>query len=235
MTQDVLLTIFFEGTANTLRPLTTQIGMFAEACGATDLTNPASPPPSRVDEGGSTADTATLPCFKMQYDGCGVTNGLSGTLFAEGLREQCAEISKRIAQLSAVWRRVRVNALGLSRGGIACIFLAQALAEVECADQLDLTMLLYDPVPGDLVWTGFPFTGIRAKDLRHCSSLRSVLAIYPHEPLPDMTFHAPVLPAYPAECKVEEDVTLGCHQGALFRTGRGQRFAASNLSFRRIK
>ena len=219
MEPEAILSVFFEGTANTLRPPTTQIGLFAEACAAHDLT----PPEARVPRD----ETA----FKMQFDGCGVTNGLSGTLFAEGLREQCGRVHYRVEQLLARFRSVRVNALGLSRGGIACIFLAQALAPLPRAR---LAMLLYDPVPGDLTWSGVPFTGVRAKDLRHCENLERVLAVYPHEPLPDFTFHAPVLPAYPPACAVEEDATLGCHQGALFRTGRGERFAASNLSFRRI-
>lgn len=55
--------------------------------------------------------------------------------------------------------------------------------------------------------------------------------------MPDVTFHAPLLVAYPAHgCDVEEDVTLGCHQGALFATRRSNHAVhrASNLSFRRI-
>uniref|UniRef100_A0A7S2FZ46 Uncharacterized protein n=1 Tax=Octactis speculum TaxID=3111310 RepID=A0A7S2FZ46_9STRA len=109
--------------------------------------------------------------------------------------------------------------------------------------RIDLNMLLFDPVPGDLVWTGFPFTGYGHTDLSRCTPfLKRILAIYPHEPLPDLSFHAPVLCKYPKGCYVEEDVTLGCHQGALFMTRRvpreeGNRNSidlASNLSFRRI-
>ena len=45
--------------------------------------------------------------------------------------------------------------------------------------------------------------------------LRRVLAIYPYEPLPAFTFHAPLIATYPADCVVDEVASLGCHQGAL--------------------
>lgn len=74
-------------------------------------------------------------------------------------------------------------------------------------------------------------------DLRRCRCLRRVLALYPYEPLPDYTFHAPCLLRYHPDTRVEEDVTLGCHQGALFRTALvpvESCDVASNLSFRRL-
>ena len=41
---------------------------------------------------------------------------------------------------------------------------------------------------------------------------------------------------WPPEAEVEEDVTLGCHQGALFGTKKSHHpiHVASNLAFRRI-
>merc|ERR1712087_714302 len=112
-------------------------------------------------------------------------------------------------------------------------------------------MLIFDPVPGNSLWFGIPFTGSDCSNLTTATNLRDVLALHPHEPLPAVAFHAPLLFQYPAGCEVEEDVTLGCHQGALFgtsapRTGdallamamdRGGHMTcqlASNLSFRRI-
>ena len=112
--------------------------------------------------------------------------------------------------------------------------------------------------------------GGRCSTARQCinlsasSNLAAVLAIYPHEPLPDLAFHAPILPHYPTSsscgsggsggdscvCDVEELVTLGCHQGALFAPNLSvfeQRnsattpiacsplLLASNLSFLRIR
>ena len=128
------------------------------------------------------------------------------------------------------------NVLALSRGGIGGIFLAQALAKHKSPKRIELNMLLFDPVPGDQVFSGFPYTGMYARDVSDCTCLRRVLALYPHEPLPEIAFHAPVLCAYPETCMVEEDVTLGCHQGALFSTRRSENstHVASNLSFKRI-
>ena len=63
------ISVFFEGTANTLDPITTQIGEFAAATCALDITD-AGPP-----------ETSRGP-FKMAFDGCGVTHGTRGTLFA---------------------------------------------------------------------------------------------------------------------------------------------------------
>ena len=62
--------------------------------------------------------------------------------------------------LSAGAKRVLCNCLGLSRGGLALMILAQQLSALP-ADQtqrIDLNLCLFDPVPGRLVATGFPFT-----------------------------------------------------------------------------
>jgi len=233
-----VLSVFFEGTANTLDPTTTQIGIFAKASSALDITERAGP--ISPSEGP----------FKMAFDGCGVTNGCLGVLFAAGLTSQCRKVVQKIDELlDAHPGRLRCNALGLSRGGLALFILARRLASHE---RVDLSMCIFDPVPGTMVSTGFPCTGSGMEDLSGCRSLRKVLAIYPHEPLPDVALHAPMLGIYPQGCAVEEDVTLGCHQAALFRTrtvpqhtyyDSGARSkkgristvdAASNLSFHRI-
>jgi hypothetical protein len=36
----------------------------------------------------------------------------------------------------------------------------------------------------------------KAADLRRCHNLRRVLGLYPVEPIPDIAFHAPLLPTY---------------------------------------
>ena len=43
-----------------------------------------------------------------------------------GLREEAQAVTQRVEALIAEGRRVQCNAIGQSRGGIACIFLAQA-------------------------------------------------------------------------------------------------------------
>ncbi|KAJ1462273.1 hypothetical protein M885DRAFT_506446 [Pelagophyceae sp. CCMP2097] len=223
----VLLTVFWEGTANTILPPTTQIGLFAAACPAHDV--------SRGFAAGLLDDSKATD-FKVTFDGCSVTNGLPGLLFGAGLRDQAAVVAERIHAVLKVRPSVVVNVLGLSRGGIGGIFLAQALATSEAQERIALNMLLFDPVPGDQTWSGFPFTGFYGRDVSDCKCLERVVALYPHEPLPDVAFHAPVLIVYPAACRVEEDVTLGCHQGALFATRYSSHkvHVASNLSFLRI-
>lgn len=218
-----VVNVFWEGTANTLDPPTTQISLFAVACVGLD-----------VGAQSEALEHSDGP-FKLAFAGCGVSHGLKGALFANGLREEAGLVASHVTTLSKRGRHVVLNVYGLSRGGIAAIFLAQALQD-RAASALSLNMLLFDPVPGDFVWSGFPWTGKNAKDVSLCYPLRRVLALYPHEPLEWFAFHAPVLCKYPPDCSVEEDVVLGCHQGALFGTGcsRDTITISSNLSFRRI-
>lgn len=210
------LTVFMEGTANTLQPITTQVGLFFEHTDAADVTGTE----TSID-----LDSPTPLRLKMGYDGCGVTNGIAGVIWAFGLASQCDRIMVRIQTILAS-KRTRplcVTALGLSRGGIGALMLAQrlgALAEGS-RNRLRLSLCLFDPVPGNLVNTvryldlpGWS-TARQVMDISQ-SPARSVLAIYPTEPLPDLAFHAPILPRYPDACEVDEDATLGCHQGALY-------------------
>mmetsp|Transcript_831 Transcript_831/g.996 ORF Transcript_831/g.996 Transcript_831/m.996 type:complete len:340 (+) Transcript_831:64-1083(+) len=218
-----VLIVFFEGTANTLDPLTTQIGIFAAACQATNVT-----------AGAGSVQVSEGP-WKMAFDGCGVTHGTLGALFAAGLDEQCNSV---VGVVKAIMKQhpIKVVAVGLSRGGIACMKLALKLSKFSNTE-VSLSMLMFDPVAGNAVWTGFPYTASLSQNLQCCKNLERVLAIYPFEPLPDIAMHAPSLVKYPPETNVEEDVSLGCHQGALFMTSPRPTVShtiASNLSFRRI-
>jgi hypothetical protein len=169
-----------------------------------------------------------------------VSHGIGGTLFANGLRDEAEEVRDIVSKLMESQHHVVVNVFGLSRGGIAAIYLAQALSgEGFSPNKLTLNMMLFDPVPGDQVLSGFPWTGRNAKDVSGCAALKRVLALYPHEPLPWISFHAPLLCRYPDTCRVDEDVILGCHQGALYATARMNRHLdamtlACNLSCRMI-
>jgi hypothetical protein len=140
---------------------------------------------------------------------------------------------------------VHVVAVGLSRGGMACMKLAQKLAQQftqqtdnDDDDMVTASLLLFDPVPGNAVSTGFPWTAYGSQDLSACHNLRRVLALYPYEALPDIAMHAPTLCRYNHETTlVQEDVCPGCHQGALFMptaTPINAYEEASNLSIRRI-
>ena len=105
-----------------------------------------------------------------------------------------------------------------------------------------MSLLLFDPVPGDLLTVAqLDLLGLTntfaSKDLSNCLCLSRVLALYPYEPLPAILCHAPVLCRYPSHCMVEEEVTLGCHQGALMTFGlQGPHVdLPSSLCFLRIR
>jgi len=142
---------------------------------------------------------------------------LPGTIWASGLAEQCATVCHRVQALLRLLAPapLAVNCVGLSRGGIAALSLAQALGALP-RRQLRLRLCLFDPVPGN--WYCDPCKLTVARQCADCSSslnLDKVLAVYPHEKLPLIACHGPLLAKYPSRCVVEEDATLGCHQAAL--------------------
>lgn len=205
----VTLSVFMEGTGNPLQPVTTQIGLFSKLCTAAELSAQRTDFPDQPGH------------YKLSFDGCGVTHGLSGTIFASGLREQCALVKEYVSRFVNVYKSVKVNFVGLSRGGIGGLYLAQTLASFG-PDALQLNMLLYDPVPGNFIWMaryvdcGGCMNANRCMDVSACRCLGHVLVLYPHEPLPSIAVHAPVLARFPQGCDLEQDVILGCHQGALW-------------------
>jgi hypothetical protein len=229
------LSIFWEGTANTLRPTTTLVGVFFEQCLADDVT-------SGFKQGGA------LKEMKMGFDGCGVVAGLAGTIWAIGLLGQCDIVVARVQDILATTglSALNINVLGLSRGAVGALYLSQKLSSLPLAVQakISLRLCLFDPVPGNLIHSAryADLLGISTAnavmDVSHCSCIKRCLAIYPHEPLPDLAFHAPVLPTYPPTCELEEDSTLGCHQGAFYPpavVGRDRSvYRASLVSYHRV-
>lgn len=105
---------------------------------------------------------------------------------------------------------------------MAVIMLMQRLANYR---NVSINALLFDPVPGNLISSsycdilGLTFAN-QCISLQECTNLNHVVALYPYIPLPDLAFHAPILPKYPKlnspHLQLEEQVILGCHQGALF-------------------
>lgn len=231
------LTIYFEGTSNSLRRLTTQIALFARLTAGYNLNNLQSS--SNYDDEDH---------YHLSFDGCGVTNGLLGVLFATGLLTQCNQAVQRIQEILSATATsspsttsavdLIVNIVGLSRGGIAVIYLTQLLHKrISDINKLQINLLLFDPVPGNLIWTtkyldlcSFT-TANSAMNLSKCHHIHDILALYPYLPLPDFAFHAPLFPKYPSNChEIIEDACLGCHQGVLFC----QPFPECRLSFTRI-
>ena len=83
--------MFFEGTSNPLWQLVTQIGLFAEITSGTDL-KPLSPSASPPPHHSRSYDPLASEAYRIAFDGCGVTNGLGGVIFANGLWSQCEEV-----------------------------------------------------------------------------------------------------------------------------------------------
>ena len=224
------LTVLWCGTSGDLASQTTQIGFFARFLCAVNIT--------ANDE----AVEESSHDYVIAFDGCGVTHGFCGAVCAVGVRSQAQTVVERTETLLTLGGHLRINVVGLSRGGIAAMLLAQKLAHISPM-RLEAHLLLFDPVPGNLIcesklWTPCARLGVALSnanavtDLRSCTNLRSVLAIYPVEALPACCLHAPVFARYPspAQCRVVEDAVLGCHQGALFVSSD----LASLLSFVRI-
>lgn len=234
MEYSVTLSVFFCGTGGSLRHQTTQIGKFAYNTDAIDITD-GFPFDSTVVE------RLKGTQLKMAFNGCGEDYGFRGSIFAHGLKEQCQKVVNRIETIIERKLTLCLNCLGLSRGGIATLHLIQMLSDYSLND-LKINACLFDPVPGNLITTTklFDHLGLtvanKSMDVSKSKNLCSVLALYPHEPLPDIAFHAPIIPKYPSNtwCEVEEDVTLGCHQGALMNTVDPYRDLPSTLSYIRI-
>jgi len=179
---------------------------------------------------------ATPGSYKLSFPGCGVSHGLRGTLFAHGLREQVGIVHRYLDAFIKAGNTIQVNFVGLSRGGIGGLYLAQELACFS-ASQVVLNLLLFDPVPGNLVWMASfldvagQMNANQAMDVSSVKNLGRVEVLYPYEPLPAIAFHAPLLAKFPSGCNLREDVILGCHQGALFLHQR----ADTCLSFAMIR
>jgi hypothetical protein len=213
---DAVLSVFFCGTDGNLADPRTLIEYFYRWTVADELDQH-----TRNDDEMSVivTDRPARTHLKLAFDGCGTAFGAMGVLFASGLQQQVAvavahirKLLQKIPPLTAL----HVNVVGLSRGACAAMFLAQHLSSFDSM-RLHLNLCLFDPVPGNLIATSdldccLMTTANQATDLRACAPLRRVLALYPHEPLPDLAFHAPLMGQYPSLCQVEEDVFLGCHQ-----------------------
>lgn len=155
---------------------------------------------------------------KIGFDGCGITDGMNGMLFGTGLEEQCETVVQEVHRLLNNNDKVTINCYGHSRGGIAALMLAKKLGGF-AKDQVEMNLAVLDPVPGNLIFSAntdlFRLTlANQVMDLSECHNLNRVLAIYPYEPLPDLAFHAPIIPLYPKHTILEEDIIPGCHAGA---------------------
>lgn len=153
-----IVTVCWCGTDGILAPATTQVGLFFMLTAAQDISH-SSNGHGKVDRGAEdlanilssrTASAGPPLHLKMGFDGCGQTNGCTGMICAEGLSEQCRCVVQRVEQLlthlagRGDGRSVVLNVLGLSRGGMAAMKLAQTLANVD-PNMFELNLCLFDP------------------------------------------------------------------------------------------
>lgn len=204
---NVVVSCFFGGSSSSFANRTSLVEMFGRWC-----------------QDGAGSDSEDDISTKLLFDGVGVAYGTMGMLFGRGLDEQAAQVVARVKRLRETFGEIDVpvcvNAVGLSRGGVACLVLAKLLQE-EFGSKVRLNLLLIDPVPGNSItavkfdrFVGASWTR-QCIDLTNVTCISRVLSIYPHEPLPDVAFHAPLIPSFHPSVKVEEDVVLGCHLGAI--------------------
>ncbi|PWY54987.1 hypothetical protein DGG96_14395 [Legionella qingyii] len=163
--------------------------------------------------------------FKMGFNGCGVDYGVKGLLFGAGVKQQSDQLVAVVKKLIKEGYKVKLNCIGLSRGGIAAIMAAIKLAHVD-GFHLETNLLLLDPVPGNLFYV--PFLDFfnytltnNAINLSSSKNLNYVETLYPYLEVGDDTeewvdrvlakFHIPIRPTYPQHCQVREEVILGAH------------------------
>jgi hypothetical protein len=216
---DITLTVYFSGTGHEIDSETMLAGYLNNA---------------------SIVDAQHLT---MGFNGCGIDYGTRGVIFGTGLEEQCETVLNKVIALLKQGKRVKLNSYGHSRGAIACLLLAKMLGKFD-RDLLEVNLALMDPVPGNLVSVStIDFThrtlARKAMDVSDCRNLNRVLAIYPHLPLPDFVFHAPLVPRYPTHCEVVEEIVPGCHaesqfvqwrNGELFDDNKGASITLSLVS-----
>ncbi|MCW8407815.1 hypothetical protein OQJ13_02385 [Legionella sp. PATHC035] len=163
--------------------------------------------------------------YKMGFNGCGIDYGYKGVLFGVGLEEQSDQVVEVVKKLIQDGYKVKLNCIGLSRGGIAAILATLKLSQID-RFHLETNLLLLDPVPGNLFYTAFlDFFNYslanRAVDLSRSKNLNYVETLYPYLEVGDDTgefvdqllakFHIPIRPTYPKHCEVREEVILGAH------------------------
>lgn len=216
--KEITLTAIFEGTIFTIEEPNTHLHrVLYEDCAGV-----------RIHSADDLAQHPDATHLKMGFNGCAIDYGVSGLLFGAGLDEQAAKTEEVVKRLIREGYKVKLNAIGLSRGGIAALMLVKKLAHIDPI-HLKTSLLLLDPVPGNALLTAkmdtFNLTLTnQVMDVSDSMNLRYVEALYPYLEVGDDSGEAldaiiahlqiPIRPAYPANCEVKEEVILGAHLSA---------------------
>ncbi|TAL62694.1 MAG: hypothetical protein EPN84_06095 [Legionella sp.] len=214
----ITLTVFFEGTIYSIEQRNSHLyHFFHEDCEGQRIRSPL-----------DLVQFPQLTHFKMGFDGCGVAFGLPGLLFGSGLDSQYNVVESVVKALIKSGAQVKLNCIGLSRGGVACLLLAKKLGAIDLA-HLETKLLLLDPVPGNSLLAArkdfFSKTlANQAMDVSNSRNLTSVHTIYPYQEAGDdypglddkvvALMQIPIRPTYPPQCVVNEEVIIGAHLNA---------------------
>lgn len=177
--------------------------------------------------------------FKMGFNGCLFERGfIAGGLFGAGLDKQSLEVVDKVLQLVRKGKAVRLNAYGHSRGAIACLMLAKMLGKFD-PNLIQINLVLHDPVPGNLSTTPLvDFRGItltrQTMDLSECQNIGQVLVLYPHKPFNYFNGHDPLVPKFPVNAAVTEEIIPGGHSAAQFLKERKLKNGEVDKSVRRV-
>lgn len=177
--------------------------------------------------------------FSTCVTGCGIENKNTrdlGALFTFHLEEQVSQIAEQVERMVQESNdKVILNVYGFSRGGVAAFLLCQKLKHI-AKDQLMINVASFEPVPGNLI-TGVygdlllgthSTLSASVADLTECKNIANMLILFTNQPLPDLTCHAPILPALPSTCHSDVDVTPGCHKNAVSFYKKGQSINPTN-------
>jgi hypothetical protein len=168
-----------------------------------------------------TVDDGSQNSHSICLEGCGVNNNDPrdlGVVFTFRLMNQIKQLENDIrVRVKNGHEKLRLNLYGFSRGGAAVFLLCQNLRDLSSSN-IEINVVSSEPVPGNFI-TGVyadSFLGINytlssmVYDLSECKNIHNILVLFTNEPLPDISCHGPILPAFPQTAISQTEVLPGC-------------------------
>lgn len=173
---------------------------------------------------------------------------LLDSIFGWGVEVKAQQVAEQIQALLVQDPQLHItlNAYGFSRGGITALLMAKKLAQID-PKRLNIHLALSDPVPGNLrgtqQWLGRGLWGKtltqKTSNVSECQSLKKVLYLHSQHKGTEKggflknivrrlikPFFAPIVPIWPKDCSIEEDVIPGYHGDAVEGLGAQDRCLA---------
>ncbi len=178
---------------------------------------------------------------KMGFSGCAVTHPLSSGkgIFGTGVDAPFYKVAPKIREHIKAGKKVKLIVYGHSRGGISALRMIQELSGFT-EEYLESHLVLVDPVPGNThlarkLDRAERIGARKAKDLSHCQNLKSVFVLYPNSRSTNsrqkhLPFD-PILPTFPPQCQVYQDVIVGEHSDAQYQIVEKNKITFKEKSF----